>query len=49
MEVNIQMHDAGGRPEAKAACGTTQLAGWVEAGIEVAIQAMRIFWEEHDQ
>ena len=34
-------------PEAKVACGTTQLAGGVEAGIEGAIHAMRILWEEH--
>ena len=33
--------------EAKAACGTTQLAGGLEAGIEGAIHAMRILWEEH--
>ena len=35
--------------EAKAARGTTQLAGRVEAGIEVAIHAMRVLWEEHKQ
>ena len=34
-------------PEAKAACGTTQLAGGLEAGIEGAIHAMRVLWEEH--
>ena len=34
-------------PEAKAACGTTQLAGGVEAGIEGAIHAMCVLWEEH--
>ena len=34
-------------PEAKATCGTTQLAGGMEAGIEGAIHAMRILWEEH--
>ena len=34
-------------PEAKAACGTTQLAGGLEAGIEGAIHAMRILWDEH--
>ena len=28
--------------EAKAACGTAQLAGGVEAGIEVGIHAMRV-------
>ena len=33
--------------EAKAACGTTHLAGGVEAGIEGAIHAMRVLWEEH--
>ena len=33
--------------EAKAACGTTQLAGEVETGIEGAIHAMRVLWEEH--
>ena len=34
-------------PEAKAACGTMQLAGGLEAGIEGAIHAMRVLWEEH--
>ena len=34
-------------PEAKATCSTTQLAGEVEAGIEGAIHAMRVLWEEH--
>ena len=34
-------------PEAKAACRTTQLTGVVEAGIEGAIHAMRVLWEEH--
>ena len=34
-------------PEAKAACGTTQLAGGVKVGIEGAIHAMRVLWEEH--
>ena len=34
-------------PEAKAACGTTQLAEGLEAGIEGAIHAMRVLWEEH--
>ena len=34
-------------PEANAACGKTQLAGGVEAGIEGAIHAMRVLWEEH--
>ena len=34
-------------PEAKAACGTTQLAVGVEARIEGAIYAMRVLWEEH--
>ena len=34
-------------PEAKAACGTTHLAGGVGAGIEGTIHAMRVFWEEH--
>ena len=36
-------------PEAKAACGTTQLAGGVEAGIKGAIHAMRVLWEEQKQ
>ena len=36
-------------PEAKAACRTNQLAGGVEAGIEGAIHAMRVLWEEHSQ
>ena len=34
-------------PEAKAACGTTQLAGVLEAGIEGAIHTMRVLWDEH--
>ena len=34
-------------PEAKAACGTTQLTGGVEAGIEGATHAMRVLWEEN--
>ena len=33
--------------EAKSACGTTQLAGPLEAGIEGAIHVMRVLWEEH--
>ena len=35
--------------EAKAACGTNQLVGGLEAGIEGAIHAMRVLWEEHSQ
>ena len=35
------------RPEAKSACGMTQLAGGLEAGIEGAIHTMRVFWDEH--
>ena len=35
--------------EAKAACGTTQFSGGVEAGIEGAIHAMLVLWEEHVQ
>ena len=34
-------------PRLKAACGTAQLAGGVEAGIEGSIHAMRVLWEEH--
>ena len=34
-------------PEAKAACVTTQIAGGLEAGIEGAIHAMRVLFEEH--
>ena len=33
--------------EAKAACGTAQLAGGVEVGIESGIHEMRVLWEEH--
>ena len=36
-------------PEAKAACGTTNIAGGVEAGIEGAIHVMRVLREEHNQ
>ena len=36
-------------PEETAACGTTQLAVGVEAGIEGAIHVMRVLWEEHKQ
>ena len=34
-------------PESKAACGATQLAGELEAGIEGSIHVMRVLWEEH--
>ena len=34
-------------PRAKAAYGTTQLTGGVEAGIEGAIHVIRVLWEEH--
>ena len=34
-------------PEAKAACDTMQLAEGLEAGIEGAIHAMRVLWDEH--
>ena len=34
-------------PEAKTACGTTQITGGVEAGIEGEIHVMRVHWEEH--
>ena len=36
-------------PEAKTACGTTQLVGGLEAGIEGAIHAMRVLWEENNK
>ena len=36
-------------PEAKSACGTIQLMGGVEVGIEGAIHAMRVLWEEDAQ
>ena len=35
--------------ESKAACGTEQLAGGVEAGIEGVIHAARLQWEQHSQ
>ena len=35
--------------EAKAACDTTQLVGGLEAGIEGAIHAMHILWDEHNK
>ena len=34
-------------PEAKSACGTTQLAGGLEARIEGAMYAMRVLFGEH--
>ena len=34
---------------AKSACGTAQLAGGVEAGIEGGINTMNVLWEEHSQ
>ena len=34
-------------PEAKSACGTTQLTGVLEAGIEGSIHVMRLLYEEH--
>ena len=34
-------------PEAKAVCGTTHLAGGLEAGIEGVIHAMHVLFEEH--
>ena len=33
--------------EYKAACGTEQLAGGLEAGIEGAIHAVRLQWAQH--
>ena len=33
--------------ESKAACGTEQLAGGVEAGIERAIHAAHLKWAQH--
>ena len=33
--------------EAKDACGTEQVAGSVEAGIEGGIQVMCVLWKEH--
>ena len=35
------------RMEAKTACGTTQLVGGLEAGIEGDIHAMGLLWEDH--
>ena len=34
-------------PEAKATCGTTQLAGGLEAGIEGAIHSTHVLFKEH--
>ena len=34
-------------PEAKSTCGTIQIAGGVEAGIDGTIHAMRVLWGEH--
>ena len=33
--------------EAKTTCGTTQLAGGLETGIEGAIHVMRVLWEDY--
>ena len=35
-------------PEAKAACGTTRLEGGLETGIEGAIHAILVLWEEQE-
>ena len=35
--------------EAKTACGMTQLAGGLEAGILGAIHTMRVLWEDHQK
>ena len=35
--------------EVKAVCGTEQLAGGVEAGIEGVIHAARLQWAQHSQ
>ena len=35
--------------EAKAACGTEQLAGRAKAGIQGAIHAARLQWAQHSQ
>ena len=35
--------------EAKAAWGTEQLSGGVEAGIEGRIHTMRLLWQQHSQ
>ena len=35
--------------ETKAACGISQLAGGLEAGIKGVIHAMHVLWEEHYQ
>ena len=35
--------------EAKAACGTEQLTGGVEAGVDGAIHAARLQWTQHSQ
>ena len=35
--------------EVKAACGTDQLSGIVEAGIEGGINDMHVLWEDHLQ
>ena len=45
MMANCLLRVAG--PEAKADCGTKQLARGLEAGIEGAIHAMLVLWDEH--
>ena len=45
MMANCLLRVAG--PESKSACGTTQLEGGLGSGIEGAIHAMRVLWEEH--
>ena len=39
----------GEEAEAKEACGTEQLCGGLETGIEVGVHSVRLLWQQHAQ